>query len=653
MSGKPLALVALLFAGTVELLRAAGPLLDAVAGGIGIIPAAGVAIGLFVLPGAVLGTLRRLSAPVIVVFLFLARAVAQFVPNIAIVGAGAVLGMIALAVAVRRAGSGAVTGLLAGGVLDLVIRSMTVTWDPIWTFWWGLPMVALFAVAAWLALSSPPPDPDAPVNGRIWVLGCYLALWTTTIGSPSFAASQSGLALGWVIPVMLAGLAVSAELSRRPGIPGWAGLPMLLAGVAAAWWSTETAIVLSGLVLAQAGAALALRSALAKQSNRGTWVYGLVWVLPVLLFQLNYDMPLPFDNRLLILGTAAILGLAAVSSKAYKTLHARQLKAKPAVRTEPKGPLSGSSLTGRPATDGPLAAARGTMTGPISGKTGSAGPLQTSGTGRVRKIMMATAQGSLLILVAFAMLVPAAVWATAPDSRAKQPEANGFRLMSWNIKYGRDDASGTVNPQQLADAIRAADPDVVVLQEVSRGWTIGGGVDVAEYLARDLGMTFHWGPAADGQFGNLLLSRLPVTNVQTGQLPFGQGPMMRSYLKATVGGVDLLTTHLTHKKQNTPTRLDQIESVLTQEPDVVAGDLNFWPTWSEPLAFARGGMFSAQDAAGYPPVWTSPGAPATNRVDWIFGTPKVVFSQFEVLSKVTASDHLPLVTTVSLRWPSA
>jgi endonuclease/exonuclease/phosphatase family metal-dependent hydrolase len=577
---KPLALIALLFAVTAELLRALGPLLDSVAGDIGIVPAAGVAIGLFILPGAILGILRRLSAPAIVVLLLIGRVIVQFVPNVALVGACAVLAMVALAVAVRRAGAQAITGVLAGGVLDLAIRSMTVTWDPLWTYWWGLPMVALLAVAVWLSLSTPPPEPGTPVNHRIWVLGCYLALWTTTIGNPAFAASQSGVPLQLMIGIMLAGLALAGELARRLEVPSWALLPVLGIGLYLAWGTHGAVPVVLGLVLAQSGAALTLRSALTKQSDRGTWVYGLAWVLPVLLFQLHYDMPLPFDNRYLIYGTGLLLVLASL----------------------------GRDAPARPSKH-------------------------------------------LLIPVALGMLIAASVAATAPAIQTAEQKAS-FRLMTWNIKYGRDDARGVAQPRQIADAIRQANPDVVVLQEVSRGWAIGGGVDVAEYLARELGMSFYWGPAADGQFGNLLLSRLPVENVQTGQLPFGQGPMGRSYLKARIDGVDLLTTHLTHKKQNTPTRLQQIETVLAQHPDVVAGDLNFWPTWSEPLAFARGGYFSAQDASGYPPEWTSPSTPATNRVDWVFGSSKVVFSNFEILRQVTVSDHLPLITTVSLRFSS-
>jgi endonuclease/exonuclease/phosphatase family metal-dependent hydrolase len=580
---KPLALIAILFAVTVELLRACGPLIDSLAGQIGIVPAAVAAVALFCLPGALTGVLRRVGAPVVIGLLLLVRILAQFVTALPVIGAGAVLGLVCLAVTIQRAGRAgvAVAGLLAGGALDLAIRSLTTTWDLIWIDQWGLLMAGLVAVALWLSLGEPTPDPADPVLGRIWVLGAYLALWTTTIGNPAFAASQSAVPLQLALLAMLASLALAAELIRLP-IPGWVALPALLTGLGLAWWATAPAIVLTGLTLTQLAAALALHSAWqspgSASSRRGTWAYGLVWVMPVLLYQVHYDLPLPFDNRLLIVGVGALLGLAALSLRVVRPV-----------------PLPRLSLA-----------------------------------------------------LAAVLLVPGSFLVTEPsvDSAVAGTQ---MKLLTWNIKYGRDDARGVAEPRQIAAAIRSVNPDIVVLQEVSRGWAIGGGVDVAEYLARDLGMAFYWGGAADEQFGNVLLTRLPVSDVRTGALPFGQGPMDRSYLSANIGGISLLTTHLTHRKQNTPTRLDQISTILARKPDVVAGDLNFWPTWSEPLAFTRAGYFSAQDLIGYPPEWTSPSSPATNRVDWIFGSARVVFSDFKVLSDITVSDHIPLLTTVSLR----
>lgn len=627
---RPVAIVALLFAVTAESLRACGPLLDQVAGPVGIVNAALIALAIFAVPGIALRMLGRAPSGTEndkkVPFLALtvgALAVVRVVggapylePTLAVVALGALLGMVALARAVRGLGDPVTVtvGLLAGGVLDLALRSYAVTWDGIWHRGdlSGL-LAPAMVLGALLLLTLPPRVEVAAVgNGRIWALGGYLALWTTTLGNPAFAASQSGVALQLCLLVLIGTLLVAVELVRRltlhggtnaipepdHWIAGSAALAGLAGGLGLAWWGAGP-WVLAGVVFAQLSAAVAVARATAAAGDRGDWAYGLVWVLPVLLFQVHYDMPLPFDNRWLLIVLAVAVGLAGMGRRAHHP---------GGWRVDLRG------LVARPAL----------VTG----------------------------------VVALALLVPLLMHVTRPAAQARAADAVGLRVLSWNVKYGRDDATGQADPRQLAAAIRAARPDVVLLQEVSRGWAIGGGVDVAEYLSRELAMPYTWSPAADGQFGNLLLTRLPVSGVRAGRLPYGQGPMHRSYLKATLalaGGrsLDVVTAHLTHRKPNTPTRLAQIDRLLDQvDPGaatLVAGDFNFWPSWPEQRSFTTAGWVSGQDATGHGAAWTSPTDRPTNRVDWVFGSPAVAFTDFAVLDQVTASDHFPVLATITLR----
>ncbi|GIH11429.1 hypothetical protein Rhe02_94960 [Rhizocola hellebori] len=640
---KPLALVALLFVTVAELLRAVGPLLDSVAGDFGIEIAAVIAIGLFFLPGILLVVLRRASLPALVLLLLLVRVTAQFAPSLPIAGAGAVLAVAAVGLAVQRAGDPvtAVCGLLAGGAIDLAIRSATLTWDPIWVGIWGLPMAALVVVALWFSLDVEVPD---KVNGRVWSVGAYLALWTTTLGNAGFLASQTGLALQVCLLVMLAAIVVSMVIVRR-AVPWAVASLTVLIGVTLAWMWTGP-VATAGLVVGQIGAALALACAIsAPPTNRGTWAYGLVWVTPVLLFQMHYDMPLPFDNRYLLIGVALLLALAAVghqtvASTAARPTTGRRLLQLVRPRTELSKPVRVSSAGGNPVQ-------------PARYRTDSTTTALTTASGALMLVRRRPEAGSLASrLILLTLLVPVVMLVIPASTVPAEPSRFSMRLMTWNVKYGRDDARGIANPRQIAAAIAAEKPDVVVLQEVSRGWAIGGGVDVAEYLSHELGMSYRWAPAADNQFGNLLLSNRELMNVEVGHLPFGQGPMERSYLKATVrinaaSKIDLITTHLTHRKQNTPTRLAQIDTILNAKPMVLAGDLNFWPTWDEPRAFTRAGYLSAQDITGHSAEWTSPTNNPTNRVDWIYGNARVAFTDFAILSKVTVSDHFPLIVTVT------
>ncbi|WP_117208333.1 endonuclease/exonuclease/phosphatase family protein [Allorhizocola rhizosphaerae] len=602
MRTKAVALVAALFVVTAELLRACGPLLDGVAGVVGIPPAAAVAIGLFILPGALLVTLRRASLPGMIVFLFLVRVTAQFAPNVAIVGAGAVLGLVALALAVQRAADAptAGMGLLAGGVLDLAIRSVTMTWDPIWTGLWGLPMVSLVILALWMSLAVK--APTQATLGRTWAVGAYLGLWTTTIGNPAFVASQSGLALQLSIVVIMAGAVVGFELVRRASLLPLMGLLALVAlpaGVWLAWWRGDS-VSLAGVVLVQLAAAVAVTRAVAMPGRVGSTLLGLVWVVPVLLFQLHYEGPLPLDNRLIVVAVAVVVGLAGAGR--------RVPVASAAARIDPPQP----------------------------------------GIIEVVRPRLAELVQPVTVALALLLLIPLGFLMVRQEAQAAQPTGAMLRLLSWNVKYGRDDASGAVNPSQIAAAVRDAEADVVVLQEVSRGWAIGGGLDLASYLGRELDMEFHWAPAADRQFGNLLLvPRGTEVGFSHATLPFGQGPMWRSYLRARVGGFDIVATHLTHHKKNTPTRLAQIETILREKPDIVVGDLNFWPTWDERRAFAAAGYVSAQDFLGQGAKFTSPTSTPTNRVDWLFGSAQIRFLGFGVRDHIKASDHFPIVGVIS------
>ncbi len=634
--GKSLTLVALLMVITAELLRSVGPLLDSLAGDLSIEVAAVLAVGLFFLPGALLVVLKRASLPALVLLLFLVRITVQFAPSLPVAAAGAVLGMAALGLAVQRAGDPvtAVCGLLAGGAVDLALRAATLTWDPIWVGLWGLPMAALAAAALWLSLDDEVPDEG---NGRLWSVGAYLALWTTTVGNAGFLASQTGYPLQFCLLGMLVVIVISMGLVRRT-VPWPVGSLSVLIGVSLAWFGTGR-VTIAGLVLTQLGAAIALACAISIKSTRFTWAYGLVWVLPVLLFQVHYDNPLPFDNRYLLIGVALVLAGAAVGGR---------IVAPATVKRKSASPLD----LLRPRTEAPMQARPQESIGPLQAGRRESSALRVA-SGAFQLVKRKAESGSLATrLILLTLLAPLAMLVIPAGPAPAEPSRVSMRLMTWNVKYGRDDSSGIADPAQIAAAIRQAKPDVVVLQEVSRGWAIGGGVDLAEYLSRQLGMAYRWAPAADGQFGNLLLTNRELTGVSVGELPFGQGPMQRSYLKATVRvnaafKVDLVTTHLTHRKKNTPTRLAQIDAVLRAEPTVLAGDLNFWPTWEEPRSFARAGYRSAQDLTGHGEEWTSPTANPTNRVDWIYGNSRVAFSDFAILSKVTASDHFPLIVTVS------
>lgn len=144
-----------------------------------------------------------------------------------------------------------------------------------------------------------------------------------------------------------------------------------------------------------------------------------------------------------------------------------------------------------------------------------------------------------------------------------------MRIVSWNLQWGRG-ADGRVDYARTVAALRllAADgataPEVMCLQEVARnfdGLAGGSGEDgVALLQAAFPGYEAVYGAALDvaragggrAQFGNLILSRVPVLQAFRHLLPFPADPSVPGMprgcvevvLDAPGGPLRVLTTHL-------------------------------------------------------------------------------------------------------------
>lgn len=137
-------------------------------------------------------------------------------------------------------------------------------------------------------------------------------------------------------------------------------------------------------------------------------------------------------------------------------------------------------------------------------------------------------------------------------------------IVTWNIQCGKG-ADGVLDLDRIAQVIRAmADADMICLQEVARHDPSldGAGADQVAFLAaRFFQHEAFFGAALDRagpsrsrrrQFGNVLLSRLPVLEVCTMPLPQPAEPgikhMRRAAIEAVIaapgGPLRVTTTHL-------------------------------------------------------------------------------------------------------------
>jgi endonuclease/exonuclease/phosphatase family metal-dependent hydrolase len=139
-----------------------------------------------------------------------------------------------------------------------------------------------------------------------------------------------------------------------------------------------------------------------------------------------------------------------------------------------------------------------------------------------------------------------------------------MKLLQWNIQWCRG-MDGVVDPARIAQfGTQFADPDVACFQEVAINYPAlagSSGEDQVELLkAQFLGYTAIFGAGVDApgdagsrrQFGNLILSRLPVLQVFRHALPWpaeSDTPCMprvalEAVVESDIGRVRVITTHL-------------------------------------------------------------------------------------------------------------
>ena len=226
--------------------------------------------------------------------------------------------------------------------------------------------------------------------------------------------------------------------------------------------------------------------------------------------------------------------------------------------------------------------------------------------------------------------------------------ADRLRVATYNIHqgfdlYGRHDLEG------IALAIEESQAQVVALQEVPRGWVVNGSVDALSWLAQRLRMYSAWGPAADPNWGNAILSRYPILDVVNRPMPNNDDLLFhRAYMVARIDlgerDVQVVATHLHHVERESRHRLPQVRALIDgvdwAQSTILLGDLNAQPHHEELRLLRSAGLSTVQ-----PPVATYPADGARRQIDYVLTTSHLSFVDVYAPAS-TASDHLPLVATL-------
>lgn len=275
-------------------------------------------------------------------------------------------------------------------------------------------------------------------------------------------------------------------------------------------------------------------------------------------------------------------------------------------------------------------------------------------------------QRSLALVLAGAALAASAVGATAlvaaslPATpslpRLTDPTAAPtLRVGLYNIRHGFD-LEGRFAAAEQAELLASLDLDVLVLNDVDRGWLSTGGHDALGVIERRLGLTHTvFGASTDTIHGNAVLTRLPLLESATDRLPAGADPQPRGQVAVVVewprdGRLGIVGTHLAEGPDRTDTRIPQARAVAgtvgllreRQVPTVLLGDLGAGPGTTELNSFGTLLEDALPDG-----IATFPADNPVEHLDHVLVSPELRRLSVE-LPAVPRSDHLPIVVTLEL-----
>ncbi len=257
------------------------------------------------------------------------------------------------------------------------------------------------------------------------------------------------------------------------------------------------------------------------------------------------------------------------------------------------------------------------------------------------------------------LFLPALLLGFGKAVAAEEPAAAvELRLTSYNIRHGRG-MDGRIDLERTAGVLTDTQPDLVAVQEVDVQTRRSEGVDQAAALGKLTGLHHAFGKAIDfagGQYGNAVLSRFEIVQVENLPLPGTPGEEARAALFVTVNpeGLDapltFISMHLHHRLQED--RIAQIEAIIAKaktlgHPAVLVGDLNAQPGSKE---YERVTSFFT-DLVPDDRQGTYSSTEPQRRIDYLLFHPGERFElvEYRVIPEEVASDHRPLRMTVRVK----
>ncbi len=223
-----------------------------------------------------------------------------------------------------------------------------------------------------------------------------------------------------------------------------------------------------------------------------------------------------------------------------------------------------------------------------------------------------------------------------------------LRVATFNIKHGSD-RNGNIDLRRMSAACSSLLADVLAIQEVDRFARRTRYRDEMRVIAKATGLQAVFGEAARRRwraYGNVLLARGPITDVEVLKLPRPNEGEQRVAILAQVSvngqRLSVGATHLSFRAGEGEAQLRVVLDALARRdgPRLLLGDLNLGPDVVEP----------ALAAAGYAVVPTGPtfptGAPRV-RIDYVAAAGLEVVEGTGEAIAFGASDHLAVAASLA------
>ncbi|SEN22821.1 Metal-dependent hydrolase, endonuclease/exonuclease/phosphatase family [bacterium A37T11] len=237
-----------------------------------------------------------------------------------------------------------------------------------------------------------------------------------------------------------------------------------------------------------------------------------------------------------------------------------------------------------------------------------------------------------------------------------QKKSISIKVMTYNTHSGHQKGI-----ESIANVIKAADPDVVALEEIERN-TEANPMDFPAELAKLTGMSYYYFAKAldlkKGDYGNAILSKYPISDEKSYPLSIvnnkGGFPRSIGIVKVKIDGKKFYfaVTHLDHKGDMN--RLKEVEEIREytknlRGPIILAGDFNSHPDGAAIKTITQ--WFTLGCING-DCGWTAPAPVAKYTIDYVMYAPKNAFSteKYDVIHTANSeSDHFPVLATFQMR----